>query len=137
MLRHIARSPRLRSVSRPPARFVAGHSLGEYHAGDRGMLSFTDAVSLVRLRGKLMDATDETAPGGMAAIIALDAATVDAVYAEVRGQTGGVLQVANYNAPGQVVISGDGLPDAGPPGPRPMAHANHAPAHQHRRPFAS
>lgn len=92
----------------PPARFVAGHSLGEYSAlVAADVLSFADAVSLVRLRGKLMDAADETAPGGMAAIIALDAATVDAVCADVRGQTGGVLQVANYNSPGQVVISGD------------------------------
>ena len=92
----------------PPARFVAGHSLGEYSAlVAAGVLSFADALRLVRLRGKLMGEADETAPGGMAAILALDAATVDAVCAEARALTGGVVQVANYNSPGQVVISGD------------------------------
>ena len=92
----------------PPARFVAGHSLGEYSALVAAeVLSFADALRLVRLRGQLMDAADQTAPGGMAAIIALDAATADAVCTEARGQTGGVVQVANYNSPGQLVISGD------------------------------
>jgi len=92
----------------PPAQFVAGHSLGEYSAlVAAGVLSFADGLRLVRLRGQLMGAADETAPGGMAAILALDAAAVDAVCAEARTLTGGVVQVANYNSPGQVVISGD------------------------------
>lgn len=92
----------------PPAQFVAGHSLGEYSAlVAAGVLSFADGLRLVRLRGQLMGEADETAPGGMAAILALDAAAVDAVCAEARALTGGVVQVANYNSPGQVVISGD------------------------------
>jgi len=92
----------------PPAQFVAGHSLGEYSAlVAAGVLSFGDGLRLVRLRGQLMGEADETAPGGMAAILALDAAAVDAVCAEARALTGGVVQVANYNSPGQVVISGD------------------------------
>ncbi|WP_423222980.1 ACP S-malonyltransferase [Candidatus Amarolinea aalborgensis] len=92
----------------PPAQFVAGHSLGEYSAlVAAGVLSFADGLRLVRLRGQLMGEADETAPGGMAAILALDAAAVDAVCAEARTLTGGVVQVANYNSPGQVVISGD------------------------------
>ena len=92
----------------PAASFVAGHSLGEYSAlVAAGVLSFADALRLVRLRGQLMGQADETAPGGMAAILALDAAAVDAICAETRALTGGVVQVANYNSPGQVVISGD------------------------------
>ena len=92
----------------PPAQFVAGHSLGEYSAlVAAGVLSFGDGLRLVRLRGQLMGEADETAPGGMATILALDAAAVDAVCAEARALTGGVVQVANYNSPGQVVISGD------------------------------
>lgn len=92
----------------PPALFTAGHSLGEYSAlVAADVLSFGDALRLVRLRGHLMGQADETAPGGMAAIIALDAALVDAICAEARAATGGVVQVANYNSPGQVVISGD------------------------------
>ncbi len=92
----------------PPAKFVAGHSLGEYSAlVVAGVLSFRDGLRLVRLRGQLMGEADETAPGGMAAILALDAAAIDAVCAEARALTGGVVQVANYNSPGQVVISGD------------------------------
>lgn len=92
----------------PLARFVAGHSLGEYSAlVAAGALQFADAVRLVRRRGELMGQADDSQPGGMAAILALDNETVEEIVAEAAAQTGGVVQVANYNSPGQVVISGD------------------------------
>lgn len=92
----------------PPAKFVAGHSLGEYSAlVAAGALQFADAVRLVRRRGELMGQADDEQPGGMAAILALDNETVEQIVADAAAQTGGVVQVANYNSPGQVVISGD------------------------------
>jgi [acyl-carrier-protein] S-malonyltransferase len=92
----------------PPARFVAGHSLGEYSAlVAAGALQFADAVRLVRRRGELMGQADEEQPGGMAAILGLDNETVEQIVADAAAQTGGVVQVANYNSPGQVVVSGD------------------------------
>ncbi len=92
----------------PRARFVAGHSLGEYSAlVAAGALSFADAVRLVRRRGELMGEADDSQPGGMAAVLALDNDTVEQIVAAAAVQTGGTVQVANYNSPGQVVISGD------------------------------
>ncbi len=92
----------------PLARCVAGHSLGEYSAlVAAGALQFADAVRLVRRRGELMGQADDSQPGGMAALLALDNETVEQIAAEAAAQTGGVVQVANYNSPGQVVISGD------------------------------
>lgn len=92
----------------PPAQFVAGHSLGEYSAlVAAGALEFADAVRLVRRRGEVMGQADDLQPGGMAAILALDNAAVEQIVADAAAQTGGVVQVANYNSPGQVVISGD------------------------------
>jgi [acyl-carrier-protein] S-malonyltransferase len=88
--------------------FVAGHSLGEYSAlAAAGALDFADGLRLVRERGRLMKLAGERSPGGMAAILALDAAAVEGVCQQARHETGAVVQVANYNAPGQVVISGD------------------------------
>jgi [acyl-carrier-protein] S-malonyltransferase len=82
---------------------VAGHSLGEYSAlAAAGSLSPTDAISLVRRRGELMAAARS---GGMAAVIGLDDATIDAICARVSTADAAVV-VANYNSPGQTVISG-------------------------------
>ncbi len=82
--------------------FVAGHSMGEYSAlVAAGALSFANGVRLVRERGRLMKAAGERNPGGMAAVLGLDAETV----ADVCRRAGDV-QVANDNAPGQIVISG-------------------------------
>ncbi len=82
--------------------FVAGHSLGEYAAlYAAGALSFADGIRLVRERGRLMKAAGTANPGGMAAIIGLDDAAVNALCAEANG-----VQVANFNSPGQVVVSG-------------------------------
>lgn len=88
-----------------PVAFAAGHSLGEFSAHvAAGTLSFADAVRAVRLRGELMFASGEARPGTMAAVLGMDDEQVEAVCAEVRS---GVCVPANFNAPGQVVISGD------------------------------
>lgn len=90
----------------PPADYIAGHSLGEYSAlTAAGALPFDAGVRLVRERGRLMKKAGDVNPGGMAAIIALDDETVAAVCTEAT-QGNEVVQVANYNCPGQVVISG-------------------------------
>ena len=88
--------------------FMAGHSLGEISAlVAAGALEFEDGMALVRKRGEVMKAAGERSPGGMAAILNLDAPVLVEVCAEASAATGGVVQVANDNCPGQVVISGD------------------------------
>lgn len=86
--------------------FVAGHSLGELSAlVAAGSLEFPEALALVRRRGELMKQAGERSPGGMAAILGLDIPTVEAVTA-AASSADEVVQVANDNCPGQVVISG-------------------------------
>lgn len=85
---------------------LAGHSLGELSAlAAAGALSFADGLRLVRKRGELMKRAGELAPGGMAAILGVDIPTLDAVCASASAE-GELVQVANDNCPGQVVISG-------------------------------
>ncbi len=85
--------------------FVAGHSLGEYSAlAAVGALSVGDAAKLLRLRGRSMQTAVPVGEGAMAAVLGLDLADVDAVAAEAGGEQ--VCDVANDNAPGQVVVSG-------------------------------
>ena len=85
---------------------VAGHSLGELSAlTASGALSFADGLKLVRRRGELMKRAGEINPGGMAAILGVDIRTLDRVCAEAS-TSGEIVQVANDNCPGQVVISG-------------------------------
>ncbi|NIR42971.1 MAG: ACP S-malonyltransferase [Gemmatimonadetes bacterium] len=85
-------------------RFAAGHSLGEFSAyAAAGSLEFDDAVRLVRRRGELMSAARE---GTMAAVLKLEDGAVEDVCRRVRDE-GGVVVAANFNAPGQVVISGE------------------------------
>jgi [acyl-carrier-protein] S-malonyltransferase len=87
--------------------FVAGHSMGEYSAlVAADALSFSDALRLVRERGRLTKVAGEQRPGGMAAILKLDAVQLDEICEQASRETGGEVQVANYNAPGQIVISG-------------------------------
>jgi [acyl-carrier-protein] S-malonyltransferase len=87
---------------------VAGHSMGEYSAlVAAGSLSFADGLRLVRERGRLMKEAGEQNPGGMAAILGMEPADVDVLCAQARSETGGVVQLANDNCPGQLVISGD------------------------------
>ncbi|MDO8754921.1 MAG: ACP S-malonyltransferase, partial [Anaerolineales bacterium] len=90
---------------RGPA-LLAGHSLGELSAlSASGALSFEDGLRLVRKRGQLMKRAGELAPGSMAAILGLDISTLDQVCAEASAPDE-LVQVANDNCPGQVVISG-------------------------------
>lgn len=87
--------------------YAAGHSLGEFSAHvAAGTFSFADAVRLVRSRGKAMHAAGREHPGTMAAVIGLDDDAVREVCAHA-GATHGVVVPANFNAPGQVVISGE------------------------------
>lgn len=85
---------------------VAGHSLGELSAlTAAGALSFEDGLKLVYARAMAMQKACEAAPSTMAAIVGLDDAVIEQVCAEVA-QAGGVVVAANYNCPGQLVISG-------------------------------
>ncbi|MFC3168295.1 ACP S-malonyltransferase [Paracoccus fontiphilus] len=87
------------------ANFVAGHSLGEYSAlCAAGSLTLEDTARLLRLRGQAMQEAVPVGQGAMAAILGLDFATVDRIAREVAGDE--VVQAANDNDPGQVVISG-------------------------------
>ncbi|MCI0520484.1 MAG: ACP S-malonyltransferase [Chloroflexi bacterium] len=89
--------------------YVAGHSMGELSAlAASGALSFRDGLTLVRRRGELMKRAGEVSPGGMAAILGLDIPTLDALCAQASSE-GEIVQVANDNCPGQVVISGASL----------------------------
>jgi [acyl-carrier-protein] S-malonyltransferase len=86
---------------------TAGLSLGEYTAlVAAGALPFAEALRLVRIRGEAMQAAADLRAGGMVALIGADAASANALCAAVR-QDGEVLQVANLNSTGQVVIAGD------------------------------
>ena len=86
---------------------MAGHSLGEYSAlVAAGVISFKDAVPLVRFRAEAMQNAVPVGTGGMAAILGLDDAAVIQVCAQASDQSGGVVEAVNFNAPGQVVIAG-------------------------------
>lgn len=86
---------------------VAGHSLGELSAlTATGCLSFEDGLRLVAARAIAMQKACEAAPGSMAAIIALPDEKVEEICREVAAETGLVVVPANYNCPGQLVISG-------------------------------
>ena len=85
---------------------VAGHSLGEFTAlVAADVLDFSTALGLVRERGRLMKEAGEEQPGGMAAVIGLDEATLVDVCAEAADT--GIIVVANANCPGRTVISGE------------------------------
>jgi [acyl-carrier-protein] S-malonyltransferase len=87
---------------------AAGHSVGEISAlAAAGALSFADGLRLVSERGEAMKRAGLERPGGMAAILGMAIEDVDQACREVSSETGRVLQVANDNCPGQVVISGD------------------------------
>lgn len=87
---------------------TAGHSLGEYSAlAAAGAITFEAGLQAVRLRGQLMAGAGGKRPGTMAAIIGMDDATVEAVCAEATQSEASLVQPANFNSAGQVVISGD------------------------------
>ncbi len=87
---------------------TAGHSLGEFSAlVASGALSFEDGLRLVYARAMAMQKACEASPSTMAAIIALPFETIEDICREVSGEGHGVVVPANYNCPGQLVISGD------------------------------
>ncbi len=84
---------------------VAGHSLGEYSAlVAAGSISFKDAVRLTEMRGRIMQDAVPEGKGLMAAILGLDRVVVDEICSNVKS---GYVSPANYNCPGQIVISGE------------------------------
>ena len=87
---------------------VGGHSLGEFSAlVAAGALSFEDGLRLVHARALAMQKACEVTPGTMAAIIALPDDTIESICSEVTAEGNGVVVPANYNCPGQLVISGN------------------------------
>jgi [acyl-carrier-protein] S-malonyltransferase len=86
---------------------VAGHSLGEFSAlVANNTLSFIDALKLVSIRAKAMQKACELNPSTMAAVLALDDTIAEKICAEISAETGEIVVAANYNCPGQLVISG-------------------------------
>jgi len=96
-----------RSIDGARPDMVAGHSLGEFSAlVANGTFSFEDGLHLVSLRASAMQKACETTPSTMAAVLGLDDARVEEVCRQVAEETGEVVVPANYNCPGQLVISG-------------------------------
>jgi len=96
-----------KSIENASPDMVAGHSLGEFSAlVANGTLSFEDALQLVSIRAKAMQKACELTPSTMAAVLSLSDEKVEAICAEVQNETGEVVVAANYNCPGQLVISG-------------------------------
>ncbi len=96
-----------RSIDGARPEMVAGHSLGEFSAlVANGTLSFDSALQLVAIRAKAMQQACEANPSTMAAVLALADEKVEAICKEVQDETGEIVVPANYNCPGQLVISG-------------------------------
>ena len=107
LLTHSVAAYRVAAEAVGDVRFGAGHSLGEFSAYvAAGSLAFADAVRVVRRRGELMLRSGEERPGTMAALVGLEDDAARAVCQQASGE-GGVCVAANFNSPGQVVISGD------------------------------
>lgn len=96
-----------RSINNGKPDMVAGHSLGEFSAlVANGTLSFDDGLKLVSIRASAMQKACEVVPSTMAAVLNLADEKVEEICAEVQSETGEVVVAANYNCPGQLVISG-------------------------------
>ena len=96
-----------KTLNNPKPDMVAGHSLGEFSAlVANKTLSFEDALKLVSIRAKAMQKACELQPSTMAAVLALPDETIVKICAEVQEKTGEVVVAANFNCPGQLVISG-------------------------------
>jgi len=96
-----------KSIENPTPHMVAGHSLGEFTAlVINSTLSFEDALRLVSIRAAAMQKACLSAPSTMAAVLGLDDQKVEEVCQSLREETGEVVVAANYNCPGQLVISG-------------------------------
>ncbi len=98
----------LQSVTAVKPEVMAGHSLGEYAAlVAAGVLSFTEALPLVRFRAEVMQQAVPEGTGAMAAVLGLDDEKIQEACHEVLHSSGGeVLEPANFNSPGQIVIAG-------------------------------
>ena len=95
------------TIADPKPDMVAGHSLGEFSAlVANKVLQFADALKLVSIRAKAMQRACELSPSTMAAILGLDDEKVVAICASIQEDTGEVVVPANFNCPGQLVISG-------------------------------
>jgi [acyl-carrier-protein] S-malonyltransferase len=93
-----------KTLKDPKPDMVAGHSLGEFSAlVANGSLSFEDALRLVSIRAKAMQKACEINPSTMAAVLGLDDSKVEEICASIKDE---VVVAANYNCPGQIVISG-------------------------------
>ncbi|GAB3008862.1 ACP S-malonyltransferase [Niabella terrae] len=96
-----------RTIEEAHPDMVAGHSLGEFSAlVANGTLSFEDALQLVAIRAGAMQKACDITPSAMAAIINLSDEQVEQICSELREETGETVVAANYNCPGQLVISG-------------------------------
>jgi len=96
-----------RSIELAKPDMVAGHSLGEFSAlVANSVLAFDDALKLVSVRAKAMQKACELQPSTMAAVLGLEDAKVEEICAAVQAETGEIVVPANYNCPGQLVISG-------------------------------
>ena len=96
-----------KTLVNPKPGMVAGHSLGEFSAlVASGVLSFEDAFILVSIRAKAMQKACELTPSTMAAVLALADDKVEEICTAVQNETGEIVVPANYNCPGQLVISG-------------------------------
>lgn len=108
ILVHSIATWRVLQARRPAVLAGAGHSLGEFSAYVAAeSLAFADAVRTVRVRGELMFRSGTERPGTMAAVLGLDDAATETVCHEATTSADGVVVAANFNAPGQIVISGD------------------------------
>ncbi|SFL98066.1 [acyl-carrier-protein] S-malonyltransferase [Gracilibacillus orientalis] len=86
---------------------TSGHSLGEYSAlVTANAVSFSDAVSLVHQRGKLMESAYPEGKGSMAAVLGMDQVTLSKELQNISEQVDDIIEIANLNCPGQIVISG-------------------------------
>jgi len=96
-----------KTLENPTPNMVAGHSLGEFSAlVANNTLDFTDALKLVSIRANAMQKACELNPSTMAAVLALPDESVEEICAAITAETGEVVVAANYNCPGQLVISG-------------------------------
>lgn len=106
LLTHSIAAARVLAARGVEPEIAAGHSLGEFSAHVvAGSLSFADALALVRVRGEAMADAGTARPGTMAAVLGLEPAAVEELCVQVR-EGDEELAPANFNAPGQVVISG-------------------------------
>ncbi len=87
---------------------MAGHSLGEWTAlVASGVIQFSDALKLVRLRAEAMQDAVKPGDGAMVAVVGLDDETIIKICKKIEDKSGGVVSGVNFNSPGQVVIAGD------------------------------